>query len=62
MRLRTDGVEVGTNMVQAKRQHFGYPGGTGRGRSKTPARPYMMFQNEDQDAIGTIFSRHYSRR
>ena len=58
MRLRSDGVEVGTNMVQAKRQHFGYPGGTGRGHAKTPARPFMLFQDEDSDAIGQIFSRH----
>ena len=58
MRLRMAGVEVGTNMVQAKRQHFGYPGGSGRGRSKTPARPYMMFQDDDSDAIAVIFSRH----
>lgn len=58
MRLRTDGVEVGTNMVQAKRQHFGYPGGTGRGHAKTPARPFMVFQDEDQGAIAQIFSRH----
>ena len=60
MRLRSDGVEVGTNMVQAKRQHFGYPGGSGRGHAKTPARPYMMFQDDDKDAIAKIFSRHYS--
>lgn len=58
MRLRTDGVEVGTNMDQAKRQHFGYPKGSGRGHSRTPARPFMMFQEEDTDAIGRIFSRH----
>jgi phage virion morphogenesis protein len=62
MRLRGDGVEVGTNMVQAKRQHFGYHGGKGRGRSKTPARPFVMFQEEDPDAIGQIFMRHISRR
>lgn len=58
MRVRATETEVGTNMVQAKRQHFGYPGGKGRGHSKTPARPYMLFQNEDTDAIGKIFSRH----
>ena len=58
MRLRAAGVEIGTNMVQAKRQHFGYPGGSGRGHSKKPARPYMMFQDEDSDAIAVIFSRH----
>ena len=61
MKLRRDGVEVGTNMVQAKRQHFGYPGGTGRGRSKTPARPFVMFQDEDADAIGQLFVRHLRR-
>lgn len=58
MRLTTQGVEVGTNMVQAKRQHFGYPGGSGRGRAKTPARRFVVFQDEDSDAIGKIFSRH----
>lgn len=58
MRMRSDGVEVGTNAIQAKRQHFGYPGGKGRGHSKTPARPFVMFQKEDPDAIATIFSRH----
>lgn len=57
-RISTKGVEVGTNKVQAKRMHFGYPGGTGRGRSKTPARPFVMFQDEDYDAIGKIFSQH----
>jgi phage gpG-like protein len=62
MRLRTDGVEVGTNMVQAKRQHFGYPGDTGRGHSKTPARPFMVIQSDDPQAITMIFSRHLSRR
>lgn len=58
MRVRRSETEVGTNMVQAKRQHFGYPGGSGRGHSRTPARPYVMFQDEDYDAIGRIFGRH----
>jgi phage gpG-like protein len=59
MRVRTSEVEVGTNKVQARRQHFGYPGGSGRGHSRTPARPYMMFQDPaDFDAIKYIFSRH----
>jgi phage gpG-like protein len=59
MRVGSKQVEVGTNMVQAKRQHFGYPEGTGRGHSKTPARPFMMIQDpEDYDAIKEIFSRH----
>lgn len=58
MRVRRTEAEVGTNMVQAKRQHFGYPEGKGRGHAETPARPFMMFQDEDYDAIGQIFSRH----
>lgn len=58
MRLQTDGVAVGTNAIQAKRQHFGYPGKAGRGHAKTPARPFVMIQDEDTDAIGKIFSRH----
>lgn len=54
-------VEVGTNVVYAARHHFGYAGGTGRGRSKTPARPFLMIQDEDYDQIGAIFNRHISR-
>jgi phage virion morphogenesis protein len=60
-RLVSDGVQIGTNTVYAGRHHFGYPGGTGRGRSKTPARPFLMFQNEDLTAIGQIFKRHIER-
>jgi phage virion morphogenesis protein len=52
-------MNIGTNKVQAARMHFGYPGGTGRGHAKTPARPYLMFQNEDADAIQKIFNRHF---
>jgi len=58
MRVQTDGVVIGTNAVQAKRQHFGYPGKPGRGHSRTPARPFVMIQDEDVDAVGQIFSRH----
>lgn len=61
MKLTTAGVLVGTNVVYAKRHHFGYPGGSGRGRSKTPARPFLMLQEEDIDNIGKIFKRHISR-
>ncbi len=56
----SDSLTVGTNLVYAARQHFGYPGGSGRGRSKTPARPFLLFQDEDVDAIETIFNRHLS--
>ena len=61
MRLTGDGVEVGTNVIYAPRQHFGYEGGEGRGQAKTPARPFLMFQDEDIDAIGQIFRRHIER-
>lgn len=61
MRLTGDGVEVGTNVVYAPRQHFGYEGGEGRGQAKTPARPFLMFQDEDIDAIGDIFRQHIAR-
>ena len=61
MTVNTDGVEVGTNVIDAPRHHFGYPGGTGRGRSKTPARPFVMFQEEDVRDIGEIFKRHIAR-
>lgn len=53
------GVEIGTNVIYARRQHFGYPGGAGRGHSHTPARPFLMFQiPEDITEIQNIFKRH----
>lgn len=57
-----NGVAAGTSVKQAKRQQFGYPGGKGRGRSKTPARPYVMLQPEDVIDISDIFSRHVRRK
>ena len=58
MRTTSDSMVIGTNKIQAARMHFGYPGGEGRGHSKTPARPFLLFQDEDVDAIETIFNRH----
>lgn len=55
------GIEIGTNVKYAKRQNFGYPGGAGRGHSKTPARPFALLQNSDVDAIGMLFRKHISR-
>jgi len=60
-RETSDTLQIGTNVVYAARHHFGYPGGTGRGRSKTPARPFLMFQKEDAKAIEKIFNRHLSK-
>lgn len=57
-RLTSEGSEIGTNVIYAPRHHFGYEGGKGRGRSKTPARPFLMYQEEDIREIGEIFSRH----
>lgn len=57
--MHGDSVEVGSNAVQARRLHWGYPGGAGRGHSKTPARPFVLIQSWDVDAAGEIFSRHY---
>lgn len=55
------GVEVGTNVKYAKRHQFGYPGGEGRGRSRTPARPFLLIQKEDVDFIGGLFKKHLDR-
>lgn len=56
------GVEIGTNVKYGARQHFGYPGGSGRGHSRTPARAFLMFQQQDLDYIGgTIFRRHIAK-
>ncbi len=60
-RVVTKGVEIGTNVKYAARQHFGFPGGTGRGHSKTPARAFLMFQREDYSEIAKLFRRHITR-
>jgi phage gpG-like protein len=68
-------VAVGTNTVYAARQQFGFKGVAGgkpkkkglqvgwqRGKTPTPARPFLMFQPEDINAIGRIFMRAIERR
>lgn len=60
-RVHTDGVEIGLNKVQAARQHFGYPGGQGRGHSPTPARPFLLFQEEDKRECIDILRSHIAR-
>ena len=55
----SDHLEAGSDAVQARRQQHGWPGGKGRGHSRTPARPFVMIQSEDQDAVAELFSRHY---
>jgi phage gpG-like protein len=47
---------------RAKRLHFGYPGGAGRGHAHTPARPYVVMLPEDVNAIGRLFGRHVARK
>lgn len=58
------GVKIATSpLPYARRQQEGYPGGKGRGHSKTPARKYLMLQvPEDVNEIGNIFRRHIARR
>lgn len=56
--VTSDKAQIGTNLIYAKRQHYGYEGKEGRGHSKTPARPFLMFQTEDVKAIEGIFNRH----
>ena len=57
--VKSDSLEAGSDAVQARRQQHGWPGGKGRGNSRTPARPFVMIQTEDQDAVTELFSRHY---
>lgn len=61
-RLVTAGVEIGTNVKYAARQHFGYPRGKGRGHSRTPARSFLIVQSEDVKEIGDIFARHIEKK
>jgi phage virion morphogenesis protein len=54
---------VGTNVKYARRQHYGYDSKKkGRGHAKTPARPFLMFQDEDFEAIDRIFARHITKQ
>lgn len=57
------GVAIGTNVVYARRHQLGFPKGKGRGHSFTPARPFLLFQDEDIKYIGSnIFGRHIRGR
>jgi phage gpG-like protein len=56
-------VSVGTNVIYARRQHFGYGGGLGRGHAKTPAREFLLIQHpEDTGKIEGVFRRHVERK
>lgn len=49
-----DSAEVGSDAVQANRMQYGWPG-------HTQARPWVLYQSEDIDAVGEMFMRHYSK-
>lgn len=51
-------VEVGTNVIYGPRHNFGYEGKEGRGHSPTPARPFVLFQQEDVRSIGNVLKQH----
>jgi phage gpG-like protein len=70
-----EGVRIGTKVIYAARQHFGYgnsrvgafsgakTGGSGRGHSPTPSRLFLMLQEpEDIVEIGNVFRRHIAKR
>ena len=69
--VNSGGFAIGTNKDQARRLHFGYKGVKNgkkgkktkwqRGRNPTPARPFLLFQQEDATAIQTIFSRFFNQ-
>ena len=50
--MQGNSFEIGSNAVQARRMHHGWPG-------HTTARPWVMFQTEDIETTGNIFSRYY---
>lgn len=54
-------VAVGTNKQYARRQHEGYPGDKSAklfsGHRPTPARPFLMLQEEDKPKIAKIVER-----
>lgn len=46
-------VEIGTNVVYARRMQQGYPGGPGRGHARTPAREYLGVSEAGKSSIVT---------
>lgn len=54
-------VSIGSNKKYARRQQMGYEGktgkGAGRGHSPTPARPFLLIQEEDKPKIIEIARR-----
>ncbi len=44
------------------RQNFGYEGGGGRGQSRTPARPFLFFQDEDPAEVARMFAEYFFSR
>lgn len=54
-----DEASADSSTAYGARHHFGYPGGPGRGHSRTPARPFALLQDEDAPTIGErVFMRH----
>jgi phage gpG-like protein len=55
IQLSTDSsVSIGSNVKYARRQQKGFPRGEGRGHSRTPARPFLLIQDEDVPKIQEI--------
>lgn len=56
------GVQPNTR-AYAARQHFGWPGTGSRagGKVKTPARPFMKLQREDEREIADLVERFYTK-
>jgi phage gpG-like protein len=57
------GWSIGNEPARAywPRQQFGYEGGGGRGQSRTPARPFLLYQPEDTGAVAATFADYFFR-
>ena len=59
--------QVGSAKIYGPRHNFGFDGVMGengkwqQGRNPTPARQFLLFQEEDKDAIETIFTRFFGQ-
>ena len=53
--------EATSNVIYGPRQNFGFPGGPGRGHAHTPARAFVLWQEEDIRDISEVFQEHWWR-
>lgn len=55
---RRNAIQRSSGLAYSFRQNDGYRGGPGRGHSPTPARTFVIFQNEDAEQLVRVMLNH----